>query len=71
VLVHREEFAMCDMAAFVVTDGTEEKILESVDLVEAEGDELELTNIFGERRTLRARLKCFDNREGKLLFEPL
>ena len=62
---------MCDMAAFVVTDGTEEKILESVDLIEAEGDELELTNIFGERRTLRARLKCFDNREGKLLLEPL
>lgn len=62
---------MCDMAAFVVTDGTEEKILESVDLVEAVGEELELTNIFGERRTLRARLKCFDNREGKLLFEPL
>jgi predicted RNA-binding protein len=59
------------MAAFLVTDGTEEKILESVDLVEAEGDELELTNIFGERRTLRARLKCFDNREGKLLLEPL
>jgi predicted RNA-binding protein len=59
------------MAAFVVTDGTEEKILESVDLVEAKGDELELTNIFGERRTLRARLKCFDNREGKLLLEPL
>ena len=62
---------MCDMAAFIVKDGTEEKILESVDLIEAEGDELELTNIFGERRTLRARLKCFDNREGKLLLEPL
>ena len=62
---------MCDMAAFIVKDGTEEKVLESVDLIEADGDELELTNIFGERRTLRARLKCFDNREGKLLLEPL
>ena len=62
---------MCDMAAFVVKDGTEEKILESVDLIEAQGDELELTNIFGDRRTLRARLKRFDSNEGKLLFEPL
>ena len=62
---------MCDMTAFVVKDGTEEKILESVDLIEAQGDELELTNIFGDRKTLRARLKCFDNSEGKLLFEPL
>jgi predicted RNA-binding protein len=59
------------MAAFVVKDGSEEKILESVDLIEAQGDELELTNIFGDRRTLRARLKCFDSNEGKLLFEPL
>jgi predicted RNA-binding protein len=59
------------MAAFVVRDGTEEKVLESVDLVEADGDELELTNIFGDRRTLRARLKRFDSREGKLLLEPL
>ena len=62
---------MCDMTAFIVRDGTEEKVLESVDLVEADGDEFELTNIFGDRRTLRARLKCLDNSEGKLLFEPL
>ena len=62
---------MCDMAAFIVTDGTEEKILESVDFVEADGDVFELTNIFGEHKTLRARLKCIDNSEGKLLFEPL
>ena len=62
---------MCDMAAFVVKDGTEEKILENVELIEARGEELELTNLFGERRTLRARLKRFDNSEGKLLLEPL
>ena len=62
---------MCDMAAFIVKDGLEEKVLESVDLVEADGDAFELTNIFGERRILRARLKCLDNSEGKLLFEPL
>ncbi|MBW1683840.1 MAG: CooT family nickel-binding protein [Deltaproteobacteria bacterium] len=61
---------MCDMAAFIVRDGMEEKILESVDLVEADGDTFELTNIFGDRRTLRARLKSLDNSAGKLLFEP-
>ena len=62
---------MCDVTAFIVKDGDEEKILESVEVVEAQGDELELTNIFGERRTLRARLRRFDNNEGKLLLEPL
>jgi predicted RNA-binding protein len=59
------------MAAFIVKDGKEEKILESVELIEADGDAFELTNIFGDRRTLRARLKSLDNSEGKLLFEPL
>ena len=62
---------MCDVTAFLVKDGDEEKILESVEVVEAQGDELELTNIFGEHRTLRARLRRFDNNEGKLLLEPL
>ena len=62
---------MCDTTAFVVRGGVEEKILESVERVELEGAEVTLTNIFGERQTLTARLRLFDNSEGKLLFEPL
>jgi predicted RNA-binding protein len=62
---------MCDTTAFVVRSGAEEKVLENVDRVELDGDEVTLTNIFGERQTMRARLRLIDNSEGKLVFEPL
>ena len=62
---------MCEAHAFILKDGEEEKILESVDLVETEGDEIRLINIFGEQKMLKARLKRYDNRQGKILFEPI
>ena len=62
---------MCDANAYLLSEGAEEVLLESVDLVELEGDEVTLTNIFGERKILRARLKLFDNGQGKLVFEPV
>lgn len=62
---------MCDANAYLVKEGVEEVLLESVDLVELDGDEAKLTSIFGEQKVLRARLRQFDNSRGKLLFEPL
>jgi predicted RNA-binding protein len=62
---------MCDANAYLVKGDGEEILLESVDLVEQDGDEVRLVNIFGERKVLRARLKLFDNSQGKLLFEPI
>jgi predicted RNA-binding protein len=61
---------MCDANAYLLREGAEEMLLESVDLVETDGDEVTLVNIFGERKIVRARLKLFDNGQGKLLFEP-
>ena len=62
---------MCDTSAYLVRDGAEEKVLESVEVIEVEGDEAKLINIYGERKTLRGRLKLFDNSQGKLVFEPI
>ncbi|MCP4602719.1 MAG: CooT family nickel-binding protein [Proteobacteria bacterium] len=62
---------MCEAHAFILKDGNEEKIFESVDLVELEGDEVKLINIFGEQKTLKARLKLYNNSEGKIVFEPI
>jgi predicted RNA-binding protein len=61
---------MCEANAFILKDGKEEKILESVDLVELNGDEVKLVSIFGEQKTIRARLKSYNNSEGKIVFEP-
>ena len=62
---------MCDANAYLLRDGEEEELLQSVELVEMDGDEAKLVNLFGERKIVRARLKLFDNGRGKLLFEPV
>ena len=62
---------MCEADAFVLIDGKEEKLLENVDLVSLEGDDVKLVSIFGEQKTLRARLKQYNNTEGKIIFETV
>ncbi|MCJ7684291.1 MAG: CooT family nickel-binding protein [Desulfobacteraceae bacterium] len=60
---------MCEAHAYILKDKEEKKILESVDLVEFDGDEVRLVNIFGEQKTLRGRLARYDSRGGKIVFE--
>ncbi|GEM_PF-170706 len=67
----RKGMAMCEAHAFILKDGKEEKVLENVDLVELEGDDVKLISIFGEQKTLRARLKRYNNTERKILFEAV
>jgi predicted RNA-binding protein len=62
---------MCEAHAFILKDGEEEMFLESVDLVKLVGDEVKLVSIFGEQKTLKARLKLYDNTKRKIVFEPL
>jgi predicted RNA-binding protein len=62
---------MCEAHAFILKNGEEEKVLESVDVVELEGDEVKLVSIFGEQKTLKARLKLYDNTRSKIVFEEL
>jgi predicted RNA-binding protein len=60
---------MCEAHAYLVKAGKEEKVLESVDLVECCGEEIRLVSIFGEQKTLRGRLKAYDGGTGKILIE--
>jgi predicted RNA-binding protein len=62
---------MCEAHAFVFKDGREEKLLENVDQVDVEGDEIRMINIFGEQKILRAKIKSYNNAEGKLLLEAI
>jgi predicted RNA-binding protein len=48
---------MCEAAAYVLKDGEEELLLESVDIIEPEGDGLRLVNIFGEQKIIRADIQ--------------
>jgi predicted RNA-binding protein len=62
---------MCDVHAFVVGPEGEEKVMESVEQVEATPEEIVLKNIFGEEKRLAARFKLLDTSKSRLLLEPL
>ena len=62
---------MCEAHACILKHGKEQIFLESVDLVELEEDEIRLVSIFGEQKTIKARLKLNDNTQRKIVFEPL
>ena len=62
---------MCEAHAFVLKNGNEELILENVDQVNLFGDEVKLVSIFGEQKTLKAKLRLYNNTERKIVFEPV
>ena len=62
---------MCEANAFVLRQGSEEKVLENVDELEVDGDTVRMVNIFGEQKSLRARVKKYDNSAGRIILELL
>jgi predicted RNA-binding protein len=62
---------MCEAHAYLLKDGKEEKLLENVDELEVEGDNIRMINIFGEQKIVKAKVKRYQNRESKIILEPL
>ena len=62
---------MCEAHAYLLKDGKEEKLLENVDELEVEGDNIRMINIFGEQKIVKAKVKRYQNRESKIVLEPL
>ncbi|MGA3086847.1 MAG: CooT family nickel-binding protein [Thermodesulfobacteriota bacterium] len=60
---------MCEAAAFMIRDGKEELILENVDLLEPDNGNIRLVNIFGEQKTLAARIKQLSLVNHKIILE--
>jgi predicted RNA-binding protein len=60
---------MCEAAAFILRDGKEELLLESVDLLEPENGKIRLVNIFGEQKTIVARIKQLSLVNHKIILE--
>ncbi len=48
---------MCESNAYLMRDGEESLIMESVDSLKQEGDQVTLKSIFGEQATLQATVK--------------
>jgi len=62
---------MCESSAYVLKDGKEELVLESVDLLENKKGEVMLINMFGEQKTVKAKVKTLSLVEHKIIMEPI
>ena len=62
---------MCEASAYIIKDGREELVLEDVDKLENEDGEINLINIFGDQKRVRARLKALSLVEHKIILEPV
>jgi predicted RNA-binding protein len=61
---------MCEASAYLVKKGQEQLIMESVDLIEPEGDDTwRLVGIFGDQKTVKGRIKAMNLVGHKILFE--
>ena len=60
---------MCEANAFIIRDGQEEMLLESVDIVEQENGNIRLVNIFGEQKVLPAKIKKLSLVNHKIILE--
>ena len=51
---------MCEAAAYIIKNGQEELLLQDVDVVEPDGENLRLVNIFGEQKVVKAQIKSLN-----------
>ena len=62
---------MCEATAYLLRDGREETVMEGVDVLESDDDLLKLTDLYGEEKKIRAKIKGFSLVDHKILLEPL
>lgn len=60
---------MCEAHVYLEKDGEEELLLESVYLIEPEGDGWRLENIFGEQKVLQAVFKVLALSEERIVLQ--
>ena len=62
---------MCEATAYLLKDGREELLLESVDQLESGNGEVKMVNIFGEQKEIRGKIKLLSLVDHKIILEPL
>ena len=61
---------MCEANAYFIKDDKEELIMESVDVIEPEGENLWLlVGIFGDQKVIRGKIKGMNLVNHKIVFE--
>ena len=62
---------MCEASAYLIKNGAEQMVLESIDTFDINGDKIRLENIFGEQKTINGRLKEISLVNHKIVFEHI
>ncbi len=62
---------MCEANAYLLSDGEETLVMESVDYVLPEGDGLKLVNIFGEQKFLKAAIHSLSLVDHKVFLKSV
>lgn len=62
---------MCEANAYLLKDGQEELVLESVDKVVPKEDGVYLENIFGQQKTVKAKIKEMALVEHRIILEKI
>ena len=62
---------MCEASAYLYKNGKEELYLESVDILQPEGDQIFLKNLFGEQKTFRGKVREISLLKHKIVLEEI
>ncbi len=63
---------MCEANAYLIKEGQEHLIMESVDIVEPERDDTwRLVGIFGDQKNVKGRIRGMDLVNHKIFFEEI
>ncbi len=60
---------MCEMNAYLVTDGHEKEVMQDVAVISVEGENITLTDILGQQKTLKARIRELKLLEHKIYLD--
>lgn len=61
---------MCESSVYLIKEGKEELVLESVDSLECKEDHVKITDMFGREATVRARVRSLSLLNHKIILEP-
>jgi len=61
---------MCESTAYMLKDGVEDPIFESVDRLEEHDGQVKMVNLFGEEHIVKARIKTLSLVDHKIILEP-
>ena len=61
---------MCESTAYILKDGVETPVFESVDQLEERDGQVRMVNLFGEEHIIKARIKALSLVDHKIILEP-